>query len=55
MPRSFFDTLPADDGLALTKAAFEVNGDFFVKRIAPRLGMAIPMKTPEAGEPLPPA
>ena len=40
-PREFFDTLPADDGIALTKAVFEVNGDFFVKRIAPHLGLAV--------------
>jgi len=55
-PREWFDTLGADEGIALTKAAFEVNGDFFVKRIAPMLGMAVPKKAePAAGEPLPPA
>ena len=41
-PRSWFDTLPGDDGILLTKAAFEVNGDFFVQRVAPKLGMALP-------------
>lgn len=49
-PRAWLDTLDADDGIALTKAAFEVNGDFFVRRIAPRLGMAVPV-TPQAGAP----
>lgn len=53
-PREWFDTLGADEGIALTKAAFEVNGDFFVKRIAPLLGMAVPTKAP-AGEPSLPA
>ena len=52
-PRDWFDTLGADEGIALTRAAFEVNGDFFVKRIAPMLGMAIPKAAP-AGEPSPP-
>lgn len=52
-PRTWFDTLGADDGIELTKAVFEANGDFFVKRIAPRLGMAVP--TPEAGAPSSPA
>jgi hypothetical protein len=54
-PREWFDTLGADEGIALTKAAFEVNGDFFVKRIAPMLGMALPKKAePATGEPSPP-
>lgn len=39
-PRVFFDTLGGDDGVALTKAVFEVNGNFFVARIAPMLGLA---------------
>jgi hypothetical protein len=40
-PRAFFDTLGGDDGIALTKAVFEVNTDFFVRKIAPMLGLAI--------------
>lgn len=39
-PRAWFDTIGADDGIALTKAVFEVNGDFFVARVAPMLGMS---------------
>lgn len=39
--RSWFDVLGADDGIALTKAVFEVNADFFVQRIAPLVGLAI--------------
>ena len=50
MPREFVDGLQSDDGIALTKAAFQVNGDFFIARIAPRLGMATP-KIPQAGAP----
>jgi len=46
-PRPWFDTLGADDGIALTKAVFETNADFFIKRIAPLLGLAI---QPPAGE-----
>jgi hypothetical protein len=40
-PRAWFDTLGADDGLAMARALLEVNGDFFVKRIAPTLGLAV--------------
>lgn len=40
-PRAWFDTLGGDDGLALTRAVFEVNGDFFVQRIAPMLGLQV--------------
>jgi hypothetical protein len=48
MPRQWFDTLDGDDGIALTKAVFEVNGDFFVRRIAPMLGMSI-QPSPQTG------
>lgn len=54
-PREWFDSVAADEGIALTKAAFEVNGDFFVKRIAPMLGMAVPKAAPPTGEPSSPA
>lgn len=54
-PREWFDTLGADEGIALTKAAFEVNGDFFVKKVAPMLGMSTPVATPPAGVPSSPA
>ncbi len=40
-PRAWFDTLGGDDGIALTKAVFETQADFFVARIAPMLGLAI--------------
>lgn len=36
-PRDWFDTLDADEGLALAKAIFEENIDFFVRRIQPML------------------
>ncbi len=50
-PRDWFDTMGGDDGIALAKAVFEVNGDFFVKRIAPTLGVAV---LPATGAPLSP-
>lgn len=49
-PRDWFDTLGADEGIDIAKAVFEVNGDFFVKRVAPKLGMSTPAVTPPAGE-----
>jgi uncharacterized protein (UPF0264 family) len=49
--RSWFDDLDADEGIALTKLVFEVNGDFFVQRIAPKLGLAVQSQaSPETGE-----
>ena len=51
-PRAWFDKLGGDDGIALTRAVFEVNGDFFVQRIAPSLGLAV---QPAGGEQLSPA
>jgi hypothetical protein len=50
-PREWFDTLAADEGIALTKAVFEVNGDFFVQKIAPLMGMAVAPQAPATGEP----
>ncbi len=50
-PRAWFDTLGADDGICLTKAAFEVNGDFFVRKVAPMLGMSVPAQSPAIGAP----
>jgi hypothetical protein len=37
-PREFFDNVSLDEGVALTRAIFEVNADFFKKRILPMLG-----------------
>ncbi|OYV99038.1 MAG: hypothetical protein B7Z62_02045 [Deltaproteobacteria bacterium 37-65-8] len=39
-PRDWFDTLGQDDGIALTKKVFEVNADFFVKKVLPMLGLS---------------
>ena len=44
-PRVWFDTLGGDDGIALTRAVFEVNGDFFIRRIAPTIGFAVQPET----------
>lgn len=40
-PRGWFDTLGGDDGIALTKAVFETNGSFFLRKISPLLGLSI--------------
>ncbi|AKJ30683.1 DUF6631 family protein [Caldimonas brevitalea] len=37
-PREWVDQLAVDDALALAAAVFEVNADFFVRRVAPRIG-----------------
>ncbi len=51
-PREWFDTLPADDGIKITKAVFEVNADFFGQRVAPMLGMSFqPVEKVATGEP----
>lgn len=37
-PRDWVDALPIDDALILAAAVFEANADFFVRRVAPRIG-----------------
>lgn len=32
---SYFDSLPADDGIALCALFVEVNGDFFIQKVLP--------------------
>lgn len=56
MPRDWFDTLPADDGLLLTQAVFTQNANFFVKRILPLMGVigTNPQVAKTGGEPSPP-
>lgn len=53
-PRAWLDTIGADEGLALTRAAFQTNASFFVQRIAPSLGLAV-QTAAETGAPLSPA
>lgn len=36
-PREWFDGLSMDDGVALVRAAVEVNGDFFGRKVLPML------------------
>ena len=36
-PRAWFDAVPTDEGVELLKAIFEVNLDFFAKRVRPLL------------------
>lgn len=37
-PRDRVDALALDDAITLAAAVFEVNADFFVRRVAPRVG-----------------
>lgn len=37
-PREWVDALPLDEAIALAAAVFEVNADFFVHRVAPKIG-----------------
>jgi hypothetical protein len=41
-PREWFDTLDNDEGLALLNAVFEVNADFFSRRVLPLFAQATP-------------
>lgn len=45
-PRKWFDTLPGDEGVNLTKAVLEVNADFFVRKMLPIFG---PVASPAIG------
>lgn len=48
-PRSFFDTIEADDGVALTAAFLEVNLSFFVQKVLPRFKEAVTALQSQAG------
>ncbi len=52
-PRTWFDTLPGDQGIELAQAIFEENKDFFVRRILPILEKSGLMKAlgAEGGDP----
>lgn len=54
-PRDWVDALALDDAMTLAAAVFEVNADFFVRRVAPRIGdLAQSMSSRLAGQtPLP--
>lgn len=41
-PREWVEALGIDDGVALTKAIFELNADFFAQRVLPVLGLVSP-------------
>ncbi len=36
-PLTFFDDVPMDEAIDIIKAVVEVNGDFFVKRLLPKV------------------
>ncbi len=48
-PREWFDTLENDEGLALLNAVFEVNADFFSRRVLPMFAQAAPAADPPTG------
>lgn len=50
-PRVWFDSLGMDDGIALTRALFEANADFFRQRIAPMLPVAVTSDEPSTAGP----
>lgn len=37
-PRDWVDALALDDAITLAAAVFEVNADFFMRRVAPKVG-----------------
>ncbi len=41
-PREWFDAVENDEGLALLNAVFEVNADFFIRRVLPLFARAAP-------------
>lgn len=45
-PREWFDTLDNDEGLALLNAVFEVNADFFSRKVLPMFAQAAPQSQP---------
>lgn len=45
-PREWFDTLDNDEGLALMNAVFQVNKDFFTRRVLPLFAPATPADQP---------
>jgi hypothetical protein len=51
-PRDWFDSLPTDEGVALVTAIYEVNKDFFDKRVKPTLPTSLfgSAAQPEIGE-----
>ena len=40
-PREWLNTVPSDEGVLLLRSIFEVNADFFSKRIAPAMGLSV--------------
>lgn len=45
-PREWFDTLENDEGLEILNAVFEVNADFFSRRVLPMFAPAAPAAPP---------
>lgn len=44
-PRVWLDTVEADEGIVLAQKVWEVNADFFVKRVMPMLGATFTKST----------
>ena len=47
-PRAWFDSIAGDEGIRLAMSIFEVNADFFKKRIAPMMGLSV-IASPSTG------
>jgi hypothetical protein len=47
--KEFFDDVPLDEALDLLQAVFEVNADFFIKRLQPKLLTALSKLSESAG------
>jgi hypothetical protein len=47
--RAWLDTVPVDEGIRLTQKIWEINADFFVKRVMPMLGASL-TKLKQTGE-----
>ena len=48
-PREWFDTLDNDEGMALLNAVFEVNADFFSRRVLPLFAPVAAAAEPQTG------
>ena len=50
-PREWLENISADEGVALLRGIFEVNSDFFEKRIAPKLGLSVKIAAADGSTP----
>ena len=50
-PREWLENISADEGVSLLRGVFEVNSDFFEKRIAPKLGLSVKIAAADGSTP----